>query len=493
MPQRLKEGLIAVAAVLVAGIAIWLTAGGGTDIVLTWFRPVRIETVSATRQHAQVFMAAEKIRFSLKDVHSERVFWVVDEREVFPGGVEFEYVFTLDSNQPLGITRDHRVDSFFKSGAAYRTAETTIRTQNVNLDASKVPQSFERGRERTKLFPSHLQLGKVWLSGPQIGTFQSYERKSQGASSRPHNVLQVIPILLSTLVWFTLIHRMKSSVSSARARFMVIWCAFPPWARHLALPALALVALAGIGLQIQEYHVEPRALQPGLSKTHLDLGIAYASKGEIDRAIVEYHKAIQLQPSLAEAYLNLGIAYASRGEIDRAIVEYDKAIYLRPDLAEAFYNRGNAHYTKGRLDEAIVDYRKTLAVRPTFAEAYSNLGMVYAQVGHLNDAIHAYQQAIHLRPNLAAAHLNLGMVYSEKGDLDGAISSYSQAVALEPDRFAEAYYLRGIAYKLKGQTDNAIADFKKVLELTNDPTLGDQAKRQLGALRGLRERLESFP
>src|SRR5436309_2304923 len=108
--KQLKQGLVAIAAILVGGIVIWLTAGGGTDVVLNWFRPIRIETGSVTRKDAQIFMVGEKIRFSLKDIHSERVFWVVDEREVFPGGVEFEYAFSLDSDQPLGIARDHRVD-----------------------------------------------------------------------------------------------------------------------------------------------------------------------------------------------------------------------------------------------------------------------------------------------------------------------------------------------------------------------------------------------
>ena len=41
---------------------------------------------------------------------------------------------------------------------------------------------------------------------------------------------------------------------------------------------------------------------------------AYVNKGEYDRAIGDFNKAIQLKPDYAEAYHNLRIAYERRGQ-----------------------------------------------------------------------------------------------------------------------------------------------------------------------------------
>ena len=49
-----------------------------------------------------------------------------------------------------------------------------------------------------------------------------------------------------------------------------------------------------------------------------------------------------MKPGYAEAYYNRGIAYARKGDLDRAIQDYDKALELKPDLAVAYYNRGVA-------------------------------------------------------------------------------------------------------------------------------------------------------
>jgi tetratricopeptide (TPR) repeat protein len=42
------------------------------------------------------------------------------------------------------------------------------------------------------------------------------------------------------------------------------------------------------------------------------------------------------------------MAHQGRGDYDRAIADYDKAIALDPDLADARYNRGVARRESGR-------------------------------------------------------------------------------------------------------------------------------------------------
>lgn len=48
-----------------------------------------------------------------------------------------------------------------------------------------------------------------------------------------------------------------------------------------------------------------------------------------------------------------------KGQYDKAIEDYNKAILLKPDLAEAYFNRGVAYQSKGQKNMAIADYKKS--------------------------------------------------------------------------------------------------------------------------------------
>ncbi len=48
----------------------------------------------------------------------------------------------------------------------------------------------------------------------------------------------------------------------------------------------------------------------------------------------------------ADAYYNRGIAYHKKGQYNRAIQDYDKAIEINPQYADAYNNRGVVYLMK---------------------------------------------------------------------------------------------------------------------------------------------------
>jgi tetratricopeptide (TPR) repeat protein len=64
-------------------------------------------------------------------------------------------------------------------------------------------------------------------------------------------------------------------------------------------------------------------------------GNAYGKKGDLDRAIADYDKAIELDPKYVMAYNNRGIAYGKKGDFDSAIADLNKAIELDPKYVKA--------------------------------------------------------------------------------------------------------------------------------------------------------------
>ena len=57
----------------------------------------------------------------------------------------------------------------------------------------------------------------------------------------------------------------------------------------------------------------------------------------------------------ADTYYSRGLAHSKNGELDKAIQDYTKAIELKPDYAEAYYYRGGTWLRLGEREKAKAD------------------------------------------------------------------------------------------------------------------------------------------
>jgi tetratricopeptide (TPR) repeat protein len=148
-------------------------------------------------------------------------------------------------------------------------------------------------------------------------------------------------------------------------------------------------------------------------------GLEYDNKGQFDRAIQEYDRAIRLNPNLASAVYNRALVYANQGRFDRAILDYDQAIRLKPGNPDYFLNRGVAYSGMGQDDRAIQDYNEAIRLKPDYSLAFVNRGLAYAATDRPDRAIEDYDQAIRMNPKDPDAFYNRGLAKQAKGDAKG--------------------------------------------------------------------------
>jgi tetratricopeptide (TPR) repeat protein len=204
--------------------------------------------------------------------------------------------------------------------------------------------------------------------------------------------------------------------------------------------------------------------EPNFAAAYNNRGNAYSELNQLEAAIEEYSKAIELNPEDAEAYYNRGNVYRKLKRYTRAIEEYSRAIEKNPNFAIAYGNRGVSYRILSQYENAFKDYNKVIELNPNDFVAYNNRGYAYAQLNQHETAIKDYDKAIGLNPNYVEAYNNRGIAYAQVNQRGGAIEDFNKAIELNPED-ATAYYNRGLAYVESNQHNKAIEEYDKVIKL----------------------------
>ncbi|KAF5428402.1 Tetratricopeptide (TPR) repeat [Candidatus Methanophagaceae archaeon] len=228
-----------------------------------------------------------------------------------------------------------------------------------------------------------------------------------------------------------------------------------------------------------------------------NIGTVYGIKGELDKALDYYGKALKLNEELgskegiAADFGSIGNVYETKGELDKALKYYGKALQLDEELgskagfAIGLGNIGNVYSIKGELDKALEYYEKALKLneelgsKEGIAADLVNIGIIHQTKGELDKALEYYRKALKLNEELgkkegiATDLVNIGIIHQTKGELDNALEYYRKALQLDEELrrkegIAADLINIGIVYQIKGELDNALEYFGKALKKFRD-------------------------
>jgi Flp pilus assembly protein TadD len=133
-----------------------------------------------------------------------------------------------------------------------------------------------------------------------------------------------------------------------------------------------------------------------------------------------------------DALNNLGMRYQKEGELEKAIVEFKKALALRPNHAGTLNNLGACYGRLKRFQESEETFMKALAVNPKDVFAMSNLAVMYLETGRLDQARRYAERAVEIEPHYANGRFTLGAVYGTAEEFDRAAKEFEAALKIEP-------------------------------------------------------------
>ena len=89
-------------------------------------------------------------------------------------------------------------------------------------------------------------------------------------------------------------------------------------------------------------------------------GIAYARRGQYDRAISYFTRSLEINPAFAAGYYYRGLAYMSKGQYEQALSDFNRALDINPSLTLAYEHRGQARKMMGDKEGARADLEKSI-------------------------------------------------------------------------------------------------------------------------------------
>src|ERR1700730_6085826 len=117
-----------------------------------------------------------------------------------------------------------------------------------------------------------------------------------------------------------------------------------------------------------------QAQTPASAQNYYNNGIKQFEKGNLDGALEDYTRAIEISSRLAPTKRDRAVSWSNTNRFDLC-AESDRITLIDPFTAWAYTNRGIVRYRKGDTAGAIADLDQAIRINPGLAETYVARGV----------------------------------------------------------------------------------------------------------------------
>jgi tetratricopeptide (TPR) repeat protein len=240
-------------------------------------------------------------------------------------------------------------------------------------------------------------------------------------------------------------------IMSGRTMSVLSRARFVQW-----LPACVLALLAFTpGVQGQA------AMSPA-DRNAFNQAVAEMDAGQTQQAEPELRRLIQHNPANGEINEALGLLYAGRGELERALPYFEQASKSEPRSAVNRANLGAAWLKLDRPRQAAAELKIAAALDPNNGQTLSSLGQAYMLLHDAADAATVFARAARLEPANADLLYNWAVALNQTGRAAQAEKALAQIPEGEMSDQAES--LAGDVEETLGHFLPAVAHYRKAAD-----------------------------
>ena len=196
--------------------------------------------------------------------------------------------------------------------------------------------------------------------------------------------------------------------------------------------------------------------------THRALGSYYEfRRGDLEEAIKEYKKALDLDPDYGDVHNDLAYIYTEKGDFSKAVEHLTKYASLSPGEANPRDSLAEAYFWMGRLDEATVQYKEALEIKPDFYSSIFGAGYISALNEKYDEAMGFFDKFIAVTPPgvRREGYLWKGFCRYWTGSLEGCNNFFGEAAKLSEPGYEWGLpainWLKALIYYDRGEFDRS--------------------------------------
>ncbi|CAG9333091.1 unnamed protein product [Blepharisma stoltei] len=176
---------------------------------------------------------------------------------------------------------------------------------------------------------------------------------------------------------------------------------------------------------------------PKFVEGYITRGKLYNEQKKWDKAILDFHKAIELNGNDGNGYLGLADALLGMEDSRSALKMLGSAIQCPNTSMQALLQRAKIHYELHENDKALKDLDLLLANKNDCTEAFYYKALVLLSQENLSDAALCLEQAIkydvYEQKFTGAAIYNLGAIKIKQKDYYGAMHTFQRSISNNVD------------------------------------------------------------
>jgi len=147
-------------------------------------------------------------------------------------------------------------------------------------------------------------------------------------------------------------------------------------------------------------------INPNFSQAYSRIGVIHGKLGNIDLAITDFNKAIELDSLNVQAFADRGYAYYLTNNYKKAEQDYDNALQINANDEATYFNKGILYYQQKKNEFAFKNFSEAIKIKPEYAVAYFYRGITLLKTNNKNKACKDFNIALQLGYKNAQAYLD---------------------------------------------------------------------------------------
>ena len=167
-------------------------------------------------------------------------------------------------------------------------------------------------------------------------------------------------------------------------------------------------------LDIYPNHPKAKVMFNNVMKLFYLSGNKAYKRGDLEKAIDGYKKAIEYDKNYFLAYFQLGVIEKKMGNADQAMNYFNKVVKINPDHYKTWFTIGALNESENQLDSALINYNRAIEINPGYIKPYASIGNIYTLMEDYELAKDILLTAIQIDPKYPNAYIALGFAFSEE-------------------------------------------------------------------------------